>query len=223
MRNSYEVLLSKYNEIQKAMKEEQKMRINNNNDSDNDEKIEEYQRKIEEINDEYNKLLTKFVYIILYYYYLQNEVSMELQQKNIEQTDNSNHLNNSITDLQDNISNLNEKLIIKEETRIKLETQLKKQEVKYEKELSELKDQVNSLELENKRLQNGIVYYLYYFNQGKSTNHIDDIKNQCIILKEENDNNNIIISELQSKLSEVQNINVLIYNYFICRMIQKDN
>lgn len=59
MRNSYEVLLSKYNEIQKAMKEEQKMRINNNNDSDNDEKIEEYQRKIEEINDEYNKLLTK--------------------------------------------------------------------------------------------------------------------------------------------------------------------
>lgn len=85
---------------------------------------------------------------------------MELQQKNIEQTDNSNHLNNSITDLQDNISNLNEKLIIKEETRIKLETQLKKQEVKYEKELSELKDQVNSLELENKRLQNGIVYYI---------------------------------------------------------------
>lgn len=70
MRNSYEVLLSKYNEIQKAMKEEQKMRINNNNDSDNDEQIEEYQRKIEEINDEYNKLLTKFVYIILYYYYL---------------------------------------------------------------------------------------------------------------------------------------------------------
>lgn len=162
MRNSYEVLLSKYNEIQKAMKEEQKMRINNNNDSDNDEKIEEYQRKIEEINDEYNKLLTKFVYIILYYYYLQNEVSMELQQKNIEQTDNSNHLNNSITDLQDNISNLNEKLIIKEETRIKLETQLKKQEVKYEKELSELKDKVNSLELENKRLQNGIVYYIIY-------------------------------------------------------------
>lgn len=87
---------------------------------------------------------------------------MELQQKNIEQTDNSNHLNNSITDLQDNISNLNEKLIIKEETRIKLETQLKKQEVKYEKELSELKDQVNSLELENKRLQNGIVYYIIY-------------------------------------------------------------
>lgn len=85
---------------------------------------------------------------------------MELQQKNIEQTDNSNHLNNSITDLQDNISNLNEKLIIKEETRIKLETQLKKQEVKYEKELSELKDKVNSLELENKRLQNGIVYYI---------------------------------------------------------------
>lgn len=87
---------------------------------------------------------------------------MELQQKNIEQTDNSNHLNNSITDLQDNISNLNEKLIIKEETRIKLETQLKKQEVKYEKELSELKDKVNSLELENKRLQNGIVYYIIY-------------------------------------------------------------
>lgn len=129
---------------------------------------------------------------------------MELQQKNIEETENTNHLNNSISNLQDNISKLNEKLIIKEETRIKLETQLKKQEVKYEKEISELKDRINTLELENKRLQNGI---------GKSTNHIDDIKEQCDKLKEENNNNMIIISELESKLNEVQNTNV--YNNII--------